>query len=357
MERVLVGISGGVDSAVCAYLLKKQGYDVVGAMMRVYSGEIKNTIANSCYGSNKEKEIIDAKENCKVIGCDFHLIDCSCEFNELVFKRFKNDYLNARTPNPCVLCNPNIKFGVFPKKAREEGILFDKFATGHYAKCEFDENLGKFLLKRGENKKKDQSYFLYALTQQKLSKILFPLGALQKEDVRKIAQENNIPVAKKKDSQDFYAGSYSEILDVEENKGEIVDTKGNVLGEHKGLFNYTIGQRKGILISYSEPLYVVDFDTKNNRLIVGTKENVFSKGLIANELNWTYFEEFNKPIVATAKIRSAGEPTECEITPVDKNNVKVIFKNEQSGVAAGQAVVFYDNDTVLGGGTILSSIK
>lgn len=353
--RVLVGISGGVDSAVAAYILKAQGHDIIGAMMKIYSGATKNPLARSCYGSDKTKEINDAMANCEFVGCDFHLVDVSSEFDDFVFSKFKQEYLNARTPNPCVMCNPIIKFGVFPKKARLLGLEFDKFATGHYVRCEFDENIQKYVLKRAVDTKKDQSYFLYGLSQEVLKNVIFPLGSMTKEQTREYAIKNNIPVAKKQDSQDFYSGSYSDLLECEENSGDIVDTFGNILGQHRGLHNYTIGQRKGLLIAYSEPLYVVGFDTVNNRLIVSTKENTYSKGLFASNINWIFEDRPNKPFDAQIKIRSAQQPFDSVVYPIDNNNVRIEFSTPQSSVAPGQAVVIYNSDIVLGGGTIETS--
>ena len=353
--NILVALSGGVDSAVCAHILKSQGFNITGAMMKIYNGSIISSALNSCYGSDKAAEINDAKKICAQLECDFHLIDVSQEFNKLVFENFKSQYLNAKTPNPCVLCNPLIKFGVFPKKALELGIKFDKFATGHYVRNIFDHDSGKYKLMRAKNHKKDQSYFLYALTQEKLSKILFPLGDMLKEEVRQYALENNIPVANKRDSQDFYDGSYSDLLNVDAKCGDIVDKFGNVLGRHKGLYNYTIGQRKGLLIAYSEPLYVIGFDTKNNRLIVSTKNDTYAQGLYAKNINWI-LDVPQKPFEAQIKIRSAQQPAECIIHPIQQDCVKVLFKTPQSAVAPGQAAVFYNEDTVLGGGTIDSQI-
>ena len=350
---VLVGISGGVDSAVCALKLKQSGYNVIGAMMKVYDGEIK-TIANSCYGADKEKEINDARAICKKIGIDFHLIDCAKIFDELVFSKFKNEYKNGRTPNPCVLCNPKIKFGAFPALASFMGIKFDKFATGHYARIEFEEKTGKYLLKQGVNPKKDQTYFLYKLTQDKLKNIIFPLGNLEKEEVRAFAKENGLIVHDKNDSQDFYKGSYTEIIEAKECKGNIVHLDGRILGTHNGIFNYTIGQRKGLKVAYSAPLYVIALNSVSNEVIVAEKEYTYSKVLFAKDISWTYFDEKNPAptkIHAEAKIRSAGQKAECEIT-LFSDSIKVEFLEPQNAITPGQAVVFYDGDIVLGGGTI-----
>lgn len=347
---VLVGVSGGVDSAVCALKLKQAGYNVIGAMMKVYDGEIKS-IANSCYGTDKNKEIADAKAICKKIGIDFHLIDCSKEFDKLVFEKFKNEYKNGRTPNPCVLCNPLIKFGIFPELAKKVGLEFDKFATGHYAGVEYNSKFGKYLLKQGVNQKKDQTYFLYKLSQEKLSNILFPLGSFEKEEVRAFAGENGLIVHDKADSQDFYKGNYTEIIEAKENCGNIRHINGKILGRHNGIFNYTIGQRKGLKIAFENPLYVIKFDLVNNEVIVGEKEYTFSKALFAKDLNWIFYDDVPSEIMASAKIRSAGQKAECKIY-IEADGARVEFLEPQNAITPGQAVVFYDNDTVLGGGTI-----
>lgn len=355
-ERVLVGISGGVDSALCANLLKEAGYDVVCAMMKIYDGAQISNAQNSCYGTDKSKDVEDAKKICEKLGVEFHLIDCTQEFQERVFKKFRNEYLSGRTPNPCVMCNANVKFGAFLEKAKAQGVKFDKFATGHYARIEFDEKSGRFLLKRGKNEKKDQSYFLYRLTQEKLSKIIFPLGTYRKEETRELASEKKIIVAKKPDSQDFFDGDMTELFCVEPKIGNIVDSSGKILGQHEGIFNYTIGQRKGLKVAYSEPLYVLELNKEKNEVIAGTKAETYYKGLYAEDMNWIAFENLEGEIKAQCKIRSAGAMIGCTVKNTN-NGVEVLFNEPQASIAPSQAVVFYDNDIVLGGGTITAGIK
>ncbi len=351
--NILVGVSGGVDSAVALHILKSKGYNVIGAMMKIYDGEIK-TIANSCYGTDKKKEISDAINNCEHCGCEFHLFDLSKEYDEIVFQEFKRQYLNGLTPNPCVICNKFIKFGLFPNFARKNGIIFDKFATGHYAKNEYNSETGRYELKKGKNPKKDQTYFLYKLSQDELKNIIFPLGNMEKEEVRSYALKYNIPVAKKNDSQDFYKGSFKDLFDISDQQGEIIDINGNILGYHEGIFNYTIGQRKGLKIAYSEPLYVIDIYQKTNQIVVGCKKDTFRRGLIAEDVNWVAIEKQSKPFEATAKIRSASNPVDVIVYPKNEE-IKVEFKEKISAIAPSQAVVLYKNDVVLAGGTITCS--
>ncbi len=355
-ERVLVGISGGVDSALCASLMKDAGYDVICAMMKIYDGAQISNAQNSCYGTDKSADIEDARKICEKLGLEFHLIDCTEDFQELVFDEFKNEYLSGRTPNPCVMCNSRVKFGAFLDRAKAQGIQFDKFATGHYARIEFDEKSGRYLLKRGKNEKKDQSYFLYRLTQEKLSKILFPLGGYEKQETRDMAEDKEISVAKKPDSQDFFDGNMTELFSVEPKVGNIVDSSGKILGEHQGIFNYTIGQRKGLKVAYSEPLYVLELNKEKNEVIAGTKAETYYKGLMADDLNWIAFNELEGEMRAQCKIRSAGSMLDCVVKNAGAK-VEVIFDEPQASIAPSQAVVFYKDDIVLGGGTITVGIK
>ena len=348
--KILVGVSGGVDSACVLNILKNQGHSVIGAMMKIYDGELK-TLGNSCYGTNKQKELDDAKEVCKQADCDFHLIDLAKEYDSVVFQEFKKQYLNGLTPNPCVICNKFVKFGLFPQGVKSLGIEFDKFATGHYARNEYNSETSRYELKMGVSPKKDQTYFLYKLTQDELKDILFPLGSMTKEEVRQYALENCILVAQKQDSQDFYKGDFSELFDVAPCEGEIVDRYGNVLGYHEGIWNYTIGQRKGLKIAYSEPLYVLELDKTTNRVIVGVKNETYCTSLVADDINWVALDNPKNPFEAKAKIRSASIPVDVIVYP-SENEIKVEFKEKISSIAPAQAVVLYDNDIVLGGGTI-----
>ena len=259
--------------------------------------------------------------------------------------------MKGRTPNPCVQCNRFVKFGIFQELAKKSGIKFDKFATGHYAKIE-EEN-GKFILKRGINPKKDQSYFLYGLTQEQLSKTLMPLGSYTKEEIREIARKNGFEVADKADSQDFYVGDYNDILNEKPKKGNIIDTNGKVLGTHKGFWNFTIGQRKGIGVAAAAPLYVVELRKDTNEVVVAFKEESLNKGLIANQITLNAIEKITTPTKCQVKIRSSQEPKEAIIKPWGEK-IAVEFDELQSPIAIGQSAVFYDNKTVLGGGIIES---
>ena len=255
--RVLVGLSGGVDSAVTAALLKKQGYDVIGVTMTIW-GDKKATSHKGCHGacldSNEGDDVEISKKISDYLNIPYYVFDCSKKYDELVLEYFKNEYISGKTPNPCIRCNALVKFGVLPYVAKENGIEFDKFATGHYARI--IEQDGIYNLCQAKDKTKDQSYFLYRIKQEQLKNILLPLGEYTKSEVRQMAKDFGLEVADKPDSQDFYNGDYNELLGVSEKLGNIVDVNGKILGTHKGIWNYTIGQRKGIGISSNEPLYV-----------------------------------------------------------------------------------------------------
>ena len=353
--KVLVGLSGGVDSSVAALLLKKEGHEVIGATMSIWGKDgmaAKSGHKNACYGPDEKEDIEAARKIAEQIGIPYHVFDCVEQYERIVLENFKSEYIQGSTPNPCVWCNALVKFGVLPHIAKENGIDFDKFATGHYARV-VEEN-GRFILKRGIAPHKDQSYFLYRLKQEQLKNIILPLGNYTKEQIRNIAKENGLEVAEKPDSQDFYDGDYNELLGVKEKEGNIVDLDGKILGKHKGIWNYTIGQRKGIGVSSTEPLYVLKLKKDTNEVVIGPKDKTFKKSLIADNLNWIAIDSLTETRRATAKIRSTQQPTDVTLNPLKDGRVKVVFDEFQKSIAIGQSAVFYDNDTVLGGGVIES---
>ena len=351
--NILVGLSGGVDSALSAYILKKQGHNVIGATMAIWSenglAKIHNTGRDACFGPNEKEDIETARKVAQQIDIPYYVFDCKKEYEEIVLKNFREEYLNGKTPNPCVWCNSLIKFKALPEIAKKEGLEFDKFATGHYARI-VEEN-EKFYLKKALEPKKDQTYFLYRLKQEQLKNIIFPLGNFSKEDTRNAAREAGLFVSDKKDSQDFYAGDYSDLLNVEEKIGNFVDLNGKVLGQHKGFWNYTIGQRKGIGISAPNPLYVLELRKDTNEVVIGEADKTFKTEIFVDNLSWTVAPPKDGQFVSV-KIRSAHSGTNANVFFEDANKIKIVFEDAQKSVAPGQSAVLYDKDTVLGGGII-----
>jgi len=352
-KTVLVGLSGGVDSSVAAYLLMQQGYNVIGVTMAIWDGKYTSTGKHACYGPDEEEEIREAREVAEALNIPYHVFDCAVEYKELILSYFKAEYLAGRTPNPCVKCNQLIKFGMLPLLAEKGGLLYDYFATGHYARVEKNDADNRFLLKKGVDPRKDQTYFIYRLSQEQLSRILFPLGEYTKPEVRELAREANLPVVEKAESQDFYGGDYKELLEMPDKEGDIVLANGKILGQHQGFWNYTIGQRKGLGVAYTEPLYVVKLDPEQNRVIVGIREETYESMFEVADLNWISIERLTAPMEVTCKIRSAQREREATIVPGEKGDVKVTFFYATDAITPGQSAVFYDGDIVVGGGIII----
>lgn len=357
-KRVLLGMSGGVDSSVSAIILKEQGYEVIGATMKLWEDKNNPEVESGCCSFSA---VNDAKRVCDQLGIPHYTLNCEDEFKTHVIDNFINCYKNAGTPNPCVECNKYLKFGAFYRKALE--LECDYIATGHYAKTEFSDKYNQYVLKMSDEKAKDQSYFLYGIPKEVLPKMLFPLKNMSsKEDVRKIARENNLQVADKKDSQEIcfipdndYGKFLEQNLEKLPPKGDIVlEGSNEILGKHKGLIYYTIGQRKGLGIAYKEPLYVIKLDAKNNKVIVGTENQLYNNTLKANNVNILLNIDLNKPINVKAKIRYRSKPAEAILELDEKGIATLNFKEPQRAITIGQSVVFYiDEDIVLGGGTIL----
>lgn len=351
--KVLVAMSGGVDSAVSAHLIKKD-HEAIGVTMKLHD-ETDNLIygENSCCSN---QDIADAKSVCELVGIPHEVHDFGASFKDCVIKDFIECYKNGSTPNPCVVCNRKIKFEALLKMALERG--YDAIATGHYARIEKSEN-GRFLLKKATDLSKDQSYVLYSLTQHQLAHTLFPLGEMTKQDARELAEKIGFSNARKHDSQDICFvpdGDYVSFIErtTGENfkKGNFLDINGKILGKHDGIIKYTIGQRKGLGIAFGEPIYVIKKDVESNSVILGRNSELFGTRLTATNINLISCKQIIEPMCVKAKIRYNQKEQPAIVTQIDENRIEVIFDEPQRAITKGQSVVLYDGDIVVGGGII-----
>ena len=353
MMKVVVAMSGGVDSSVAAALLKEQGYQVSGVKMRIWDGEVLpgGRKRHGCCGPGEEEDIEDARKVSRILEIPFRVLDLRQEYKAEVLDYFCHEYLSGRTPNPCLRCNRKIKFDALLRKTLDSGIEFDYFATGHYARVEYDKATHRYLLMKARDLSKDQSYFISSLSQEQLGCSLFPICDYTKNEIRKMASDFALGVDNKPESQDFLAGDYRSIVGTAP-RGPIMDKQGNILGEHRGISFYTIGQRKGLGIAGKEPLYVTDINPETNAITVGAREELYQDELIASGLNWIAIEKLEQPLQVKARIRYVHKETEAMVTPLGEDKVYVKFKEPQLAITPGQAVVFYQGDTVVGSGTI-----
>lgn len=359
-----MAMSGGVDSSAAAALLVEQGYELVGFSMQLWNHRESQPAFGSCCSLD---DLHDARKVAAHLSIPFYVVNFETEFLATVVRPFVQSYLDGETPSPCVLCNTHLKFDRLMQFAQR--IQAEFVATGHYAQVERDAGSGFHLLRKGADAEKDQSYFLFELSQQQLARTLLPLGRRSKREVRELALSRGLPVAEKPESQEICfvgSGSYAEFIDRhreellpdsstatgEKTAGDIVSRNGTVLGRHRGIHHYTVGQRRGLGIAAAEPLYVVAIDRPGRRVIVGGEEDLKSLSLTARNLNWIGCDPPDGPVRVTAKIRSRAAEAPATVTPMTSSRVRVEFDEPQRAVAPGQAVVFYRQDRVLGGGWI-----
>lgn len=354
-KTVCVGMSGGVDSSVAAYLLKKQGYNVIGVTMQIWQDEDIAEISENggCCGLSA---VDDARRVADRLEIPYYVMNFKEEFKEYVIDYFIDEYKNGRTPNPCIACNRYVKWEALLHRCMSIGGDF--IATGHYARVIRLPN-GRYTLKVAKGVVKDQTYALYNLTQEQLSRTLMPVGDYSKDEIRAIAKELGLLVANKPDSQDIcfvpdgdYAGYLEREAGIKSVPGDFVDMKGNILGRHKGIIHYTIGQRKGLGLAMGYPVFVADIRPETNEVVIGTNSDIFSDRLVADKVNFMSVERLDEPMSVMAKIRYSHKGAPCTISMLDEEHVEVIFDEPVRAITKGQAVVFYEDDYIVGGGVI-----
>ncbi len=357
-EKVLIAMSGGVDSSVAAYLMQQRGYDCIGATMKLISETILENHFPESYSSKtccSLEDVEDARSVAARLKIPYYVFNFTEDFRSKVIDRFIDSYEQGLTPNPCLDCNRYLKFEKLFQRAMELGCKY--VVTGHYARISYEN--GRYLLKKGVDPNKDQSYVLYSMTQEQLAHTCFPLGTMEKKQIRSIAAENGFVNADKSDSQDICFvpdGDYVRFMESYTGKsyppGDFIDDNGNVLGQHKGAVRYTIGQRKGLGIAFGTPLYVRDKNIEKNTVTLVTDENLYASELVADELNWISFDRLTEPMRLHAKIRYRHKEQPAKVIPGGDGTVRVVFDEPQRAITPGQAVVFYDGDVVAGGGRI-----
>ena len=357
MRKAIIAMSGGVDSSVAALLTKESGDECIGATMKLYHNEdIGVKRENTCCSLD---DVEDARSVCYRMGIKFYVFNFSERFKEDVMDRFVDAYEHGCTPNPCIDCNRYLKFDKMFQRMRE--LEYDYIVTGHYARIEYDEEKGRYLLKKAVDDTKDQSYVLYMLTQEQLAHISLPLGGLRKTEVREIAEKNGFVNARKHDSQDICFvpdGDYAKFIEQytgrKSKPGEFVDTAGNVLGKHKGIIHYTVGQRKGLGLSLGHPVFVLEIRPETNEVVVGSNEESMSRYVRADQVNFMTVEDLTEPKRVWAKIRYNHRGAWCTVEKTGEDEILCTFEEPQRAITPGQAVVLYDGEYVLGGGTIIA---
>lgn len=349
MKKAIIAMSGGVDSSVAAHLTIEKGYECIGATMKLFTGQEEDSTCCSL------SDIEDAKAVAHRLGMEHYVFNFTDDFDKKVIKKFINDYEIGATPNPCIECNRHLKFEKLLQRMHE--LSYDYVVTGHYARIE--KSGDRFLLKKSVDETKDQSYVLYSMTQEQLAHTMFPLGEYTKEEARRIAEENGFINARKHDSQDICFvpdGDYARFIEEYSGKkypdGDFVDMSGNVLGRHKGIIRYTVGQRKGLGLSLPAPMYVMKKDIENNQVVLCSNEELFSNSLVAKDFNWIAYDNPPEKLNVKAKIRYNQKEEDATVIPQSDGTVLVEFLKPQRAIAKGQAVVLYDGDVVVGGGTI-----